>query len=82
MREHAELFAGVRYSIGEFGGFTMAIGGRLFYPIMVAEKQVCWTKATLRGPAGHGSLPVRGGAMGKLGQAAASGSTADGCRCT
>ena len=66
--EHPELFAGVRYSIGEFGGFRMAIGGRSFYPIMVAEKQLCWSKATLRGPAGHGSMPIRGGAMGSLGR--------------
>ena len=66
--EHPELFAGVRYSIGEFGGFRMAIGGRSFYPIMVAEKQVCWSKATLRGPSGHGSMPLRGGAMGSLGK--------------
>jgi len=68
VREHAELFDGVRYSIGEFGGFTMDVAGRRFYPIMVAEKQLCWTHATLRGPAGHGSMPIRGGAMGKLGR--------------
>ncbi|MHB8235658.1 MAG: M20/M25/M40 family metallo-hydrolase [Solirubrobacteraceae bacterium] len=68
VREHAELFDGVRYSIGEFGGFTMDVAGRRFYPIMVAEKQICWTRATLRGPAGHGSMPIRGGAMGKLGR--------------
>jgi acetylornithine deacetylase/succinyl-diaminopimelate desuccinylase-like protein len=68
VREHPELFAGVRYSIGEFGGFTMDVAGRRFYPIMVAEKQLCWTHATLRGPAGHGSMPIRGGAMGKLGR--------------
>jgi acetylornithine deacetylase/succinyl-diaminopimelate desuccinylase-like protein len=68
VREHPELFEGVRYSIGEFGGFTMDVAGRRFYPIMVAEKQVCWTRATLRGPAGHGSMPIRGGAMGKLGR--------------
>ncbi|HEX4466530.1 MAG TPA: M20/M25/M40 family metallo-hydrolase, partial [Solirubrobacteraceae bacterium] len=68
VREHAELFDGVRYSIGEFGGFTMDIAGRRFYPVMVAEKQVCWTRATLRGPAGHGSMPIRGGAMGRLGR--------------
>jgi acetylornithine deacetylase/succinyl-diaminopimelate desuccinylase-like protein len=65
--EHAELFDGVRYAIGEFGGFTFDVSGRRFYPIMVAEKQVCWTRATVRGLAGHGSMPVRGGAMGKLG---------------
>ncbi len=66
VREHPELFAGVRYAIGEFGGFTMQLAGKRFYPVMVAEKQVCWTRATLRGRAGHGSLPISGGAMGKL----------------
>jgi acetylornithine deacetylase/succinyl-diaminopimelate desuccinylase-like protein len=68
VRERPELFAGVRYCIGEFGGFTMDVAGRRFYPIMVAEKQVCWSRATLRGPAGHGSMPIRGGAMGRLGR--------------
>jgi acetylornithine deacetylase/succinyl-diaminopimelate desuccinylase-like protein len=65
---HADLFSGVRYALGEFGGFSMHLAGRRLYPIMVAEKQVCWTLARIRGPAGHGSLPVRGGAIGKLGQ--------------
>ncbi len=68
VREHPELFAGVRYSIGEFGAFRLDVAGRAFYPVMVAEKQVCWTRATLRGRAGHGSMPVRGGAMGSLGR--------------
>ena len=36
--------------------------------MMVAEKRLCSLRATLRGPAGHGSLPVRGGAMGRLGR--------------
>ena len=66
--EHPELFEGVRHAIGEFGAFTLTLAGRRFYPIMVAEKQVCWTRALLRGRAGHGSMPVRGGAMGKLGR--------------
>jgi acetylornithine deacetylase/succinyl-diaminopimelate desuccinylase-like protein len=66
--DHAELFDGVKYAIGEFGGFTIDAGGRRFAPIMVAEKQPLWLHATLRGPAGHGSLPIRGGAMGLLGQ--------------
>jgi acetylornithine deacetylase/succinyl-diaminopimelate desuccinylase-like protein len=58
----------VRFAIGEFGGFSMELAGRRFYPIMVAEKQLCVVRATLRGPAGHGALPVRGGAMGSLGR--------------
>jgi acetylornithine deacetylase/succinyl-diaminopimelate desuccinylase-like protein len=63
---HADLFAGVRYAIGEFGGFSLFAGGKRFYPIMVAEKQICWLKATIRGPGGHGSMPLRGGAMAEL----------------
>lgn len=66
VEEHPELFDGVRFAIGEFGGFDQEIAGRRFYPVMVAEKQVCWMKATLRGPGGHGSLPMRGGAMARL----------------
>ena len=68
VEEHAELFDGVRYAIGEFGGFTLHIGEQGFYPIMVAEKQPCWMRATVRGAGGHGSMPVRGGAMARLGQ--------------
>jgi acetylornithine deacetylase/succinyl-diaminopimelate desuccinylase-like protein len=68
VQEHAELFRGVRHAIGEFGGFTMEVAGRRLYPIMVAEKQVCWTLARTRGPAGHGSLPIRDSAAGKLGR--------------
>jgi len=64
--QHPEQFSGVRYALGEFGGFTLALGGRTFYPIMVAEKQICQTRVTVRGQGGHGSMPVRGGAMARL----------------
>ena len=66
VEHHAELFDGIRYAIGEFGGFTLHVGKRRFYPIQVAEKQVCRMKATVRGPGGHGSMPVRNGAMARL----------------
>ena len=68
VEERPELLAGVRFAIGEFGGFSMDIGGARIYPLMVAEKQICHLRAMLRGPAGHGSLPVRDGAMGRLGR--------------
>jgi acetylornithine deacetylase/succinyl-diaminopimelate desuccinylase-like protein len=68
VEEHAELFDGARFAIGEFGGFSLKLMGRRFYPVMVAEKQLCRVRATLRGRAGHGSLPVRHGAMGRLGR--------------
>jgi acetylornithine deacetylase/succinyl-diaminopimelate desuccinylase-like protein len=68
VENHADLFKEVRYAIGEFGGFSLHVGGKRFYPIMISEKQICWIKATLRGQGGHGSMPVRGGAMAKLAQ--------------
>lgn len=64
--EHPELFAGVKYALGEFGGFSLYLGGKRLYMIQVAEKQIGWMKVTFRGPAGHGSTPTRGGAMAKL----------------
>ena len=66
VEEHPQAFAGIRYALGEFGGFNFSVGKQRFYMIQVAEKQMCWFKAILRGPGGHGSMPVRGGAMAKL----------------
>jgi acetylornithine deacetylase/succinyl-diaminopimelate desuccinylase-like protein len=68
VEERPELFEGVRYALGEFGGFSLTIAGRRFYPIQLAEKQRCTLSATLRGPGGHGSVPVRGRTPGLLGE--------------
>jgi acetylornithine deacetylase/succinyl-diaminopimelate desuccinylase-like protein len=68
VEQHPELFEGIRYSLGEFGGFTFYAGGRRFYPIQVAEKQICWLKAVVRGPGGHGALVHRGGTTARLGK--------------
>jgi acetylornithine deacetylase/succinyl-diaminopimelate desuccinylase-like protein len=68
VEEHPELFTGIRYALGEFGGFTLHLGGKRFYPIQVAEKQICWLKATIRGPGGHGAFVHRGGAVARLGK--------------
>jgi acetylornithine deacetylase/succinyl-diaminopimelate desuccinylase-like protein len=67
--QHAQLFAGVQHAIGEFGGFALELGSRRFYPIQVAEKQLCTLIIRLRGPGGHGALPIHGGAMAKLARA-------------
>ncbi len=61
VERHADYFADVKYALGEFGGFAFHALGKTFYPIMVAEKQLCWLKATIRGDGGHGS-------MGKMGE--------------
>jgi acetylornithine deacetylase/succinyl-diaminopimelate desuccinylase-like protein len=69
VEEHAEHFEGVRHCIGEFGGFPLELAGRRFYPVQVAERVNVRFELTFRGPAGHGSLPLSGGAMAKLGRA-------------
>ena len=66
VENHADIFKGTRYALGEFGGYTAHIAGKKFYPIQVLEKQVCWMKAIVRGPGGHGSLPMHGGTTAKL----------------
>ena len=66
VEEHPEQFEGVKYAIGEFGGFSFDIGRRRFYPIMVSEKQVCHIRVTFRGTGGHGSLIQQGNPMSAL----------------
>ena len=65
--EHPEKFEGAEYAIGEGGGSAQYMGDQRYYPLMVAEKQVCWLKTRLTGPGGHGSTPFRDGAMARLG---------------
>jgi acetylornithine deacetylase/succinyl-diaminopimelate desuccinylase-like protein len=66
VEEHPELFKGIQYAIGEIGGFTLHLNHKKFYPIMIAEKQKCTFRAIIKGPAGHGSMPIRNGATAKL----------------
>ena len=63
---HPEQFKGIRHALGEFGGARFYFGHKKLYPIMVAEKQICWMKAHVRGPGGHGAFPMRGGTMARL----------------
>ena len=65
--ERPEALGGAKHALGEFGAATQWIAGRRFYPIQVAEKQLCWLRAHVRGAGGHGALGVKGGAMRKLG---------------
>lgn len=68
VEEHPGLFEGVRYALGEFGGFTLQMGKQRYYPIQVAEKQWCHLRVQVEGPGGHGSMPLRGGAMATVGE--------------
>ncbi len=66
VEHHADLFKGVRFALGEFGGFSLFVGGKKFYPIEVMQKQKCIIKAVITGDSGHGSAYVKGGTMAKL----------------
>lgn len=67
--EHPGQFDGVAYALGEFGGFSMDVAGKRFYPIQVAEKQVCWLKLTFTGQGGHGSFPNDDDPMARMARA-------------
>ena len=54
--EHADEVR-AEYMLGEIGAFSLHLFGRTFYPIQVAEKGVCWVRATFEGEPGHGSMP-------------------------
>jgi len=66
VEHHPEVFKGIRYALGEVGGFTFYVGGKKFYFIEIAQKQKCAIKAIIRGSSGHGSSHIRGGTMAKL----------------
>jgi acetylornithine deacetylase/succinyl-diaminopimelate desuccinylase-like protein len=68
VEQHPEVFAGVRYAIGEFGAFPITLAGVRFYPIQIAERVSVKFDLTMRGEGGHGSLPIHGGAMARLGR--------------
>jgi len=70
VEHHPELIR-AQYGLGEVGGFSLHLGGRTFYPVMVAQKGVCWFTMRARGVPGHGSIPRRDGAVPRLAQAVA-----------
>ncbi len=70
VENHADLVR-AEYAIGESGGYTLHIGGGIFYPIQVAEKGICWVRARVTEEAGHGSMPREDSAIIKLANAIA-----------
>ena len=68
VKEHPELVR-AGYALGEVGGFTMHINGKRIYPVMVAEKGVCWVRLRTRGEPGHASIPKPDSAVHKLTEA-------------
>ena len=62
---HREL-VDAEYAIGEGGGFHISVAGKRFFTVQVAEKGVCWVKATFHGEPGHGSMPREDSAVIKM----------------
>jgi acetylornithine deacetylase/succinyl-diaminopimelate desuccinylase-like protein len=54
--QHRELID-AEYGFTEGGAFTYQIGSMKVIPIQVAEKAVCWLKASVHGKPGHASMP-------------------------
>ena len=68
VENHPDIFANVKYAIGELGGYSHYYGGQTFYPIMIAEKTVVRIRITVQGPGGHGAMVHSGTAMAKAGK--------------
>jgi acetylornithine deacetylase/succinyl-diaminopimelate desuccinylase-like protein len=54
--QHREL-VDAEYGFTEGGAFAYQVGKFKVIPIQVAEKAICWLKATAHGKPGHGSMP-------------------------
>lgn len=65
--EHPDLVRS-EFALGEVGGFNINVMGSKVIPIQVAEKGLCWLRATARGEPGHGSMPIRDSAVVTLAQ--------------
>ncbi len=64
---HPELVR-AEVALGEVGGYTMFLGADRYYPIQVTEKVGCQLRLRVSGASGHGSMPIRDGAMAKAGR--------------
>ena len=67
---HPELVR-AEYAIGEGGGFNIAVAGKDYFTVQVAEKGICWVSAKVRGEPGHGSMPRSDSAVVRLSEAIA-----------
>jgi acetylornithine deacetylase/succinyl-diaminopimelate desuccinylase-like protein len=67
-KNHPELVR-AEYALNEVGAFTVHAGQQRLYPIQVAEKGFVWLKMKAKGDPGHGSMPHKNNAVGKLARA-------------
>ncbi|MEW5870152.1 MAG: M20/M25/M40 family metallo-hydrolase [Chloroflexota bacterium] len=67
VEEHRDLID-AEFALNEGGAMTIFLAGVRLYPIQVAEKGVCWMRATTQGRPGHGSMPHEDNAVLHLAQ--------------
>lgn len=60
------LIEDAEYALNEVGGFSLFVEDKVFYPIGVAERGICWFKVIAKGDPGHGSMPHDNQAVNKL----------------
>ena len=65
---HPELLR-AEYGLSEFGGFSMYLGGKCFYPVQTAEKGTAWMRMIATGQPGHASVPHNNNAVVHLARA-------------
>ncbi|MFC1465989.1 MAG: M20/M25/M40 family metallo-hydrolase [Candidatus Brachytrichaceae bacterium NZ_4S206] len=56
VERHPDLLR-AEYALSEFGGYSLHIGNRCFYPIQTAEKGNVWMRMVAHGRPGHASVP-------------------------
>lgn len=56
VHEHAGLFEGCRFAVGEVGGFNVPTDGAPVFTVSVADKGLRWYDLWRAGTAGHGSM--------------------------
>lgn len=68
VEKHPELLR-AEYALSEFGGHSMYVANRTFYPIQTAEKGNVWMRLVANGRPGHASVPHNENAVVYLAQA-------------
>jgi acetylornithine deacetylase/succinyl-diaminopimelate desuccinylase-like protein len=76
--DHHPDLVRAEFALGEAGGFSVRLNGRVLYPIQVAEKGAVWMTLRAKGRPGHGSMPrlpngprEEGNAVARIGAAVA-----------
>ncbi|GAA0981772.1 M20/M25/M40 family metallo-hydrolase [Acrocarpospora macrocephala] len=66
VREHPDLFDGVREAISEDGGYSVVHAGKRIYPVAVGEQGMAWMRVRAHGTAQHGSLRASDNAVAEI----------------